>query len=433
MVGVVLRNSLQRWRSLPSFLISSSSPVCLSAVWYYGLDRVEAVGDVVAVSMGLQWWHLVSRLCVPVAVYFCARLPLCELVVGLGVQEEVSHIVLVATSKCGCNPEGGGAWSALVVSRVVVLLRWVLVVYPGLAVAAARMSEKLWQRLLQALYAPGGCFVELVVRCGSRCWAPRSLRSVLVPCLGLLVALWESVLRSCVVARPHTTRLVALGLWFWLSGGSGTLLFALLQLSRLLLLLRLGLGGFGPCHDLSKAASLSKSSCSATAPVFPDATDVEAGLCGIGSGEGAAVMELLEVVELLSLLAGGSDGLGGCAVVAFCLVSLFVGLCCVCSAGSTGVLVVGLVGVLLVDRADGEGAGVVAGVFIRFVSGGGGRGLCAWFPGRVLVFVVELAVEGLFCECTVIELVGGLPADRSVDEEGKVAESGFRSGLASPL
>ena len=36
-------------------------------------------------------------------------------------------------------------------------------------------------------------------------------------------------------------------------------------------------------------------------------------------------LELMEVVELLSLLVGGSDSLGGCVVLSFCLVSLVVG------------------------------------------------------------------------------------------------------------
>ena len=126
-----------------------------------------------------------------------------------------------------------------------------------------------------------------------------------------------SVLRSCVVARPHTAR-----------AGCGRML----------------------------------SGC------VPDAIDVEAGFCGIGSDEAATVtpspLELLEVVELLSLLVGGSDGrLGGCVVVAFCLVNLFAGFCSVCCAGNLSVLVVGFVGILLVDRAEGEGAGSVVGVF----------------------------------------------------------------------
>ena len=112
---------------------------------------------------------------------------LCELVVGLGVQEEQGHIVLVEDVD-GCSPEAGGAWSAA--PPVVALLRWVLVVYPSwLAVAAACMSGMARGRTLREAGA-ARCLVELVVRCGSRRWAQRS----------------QSVLCSCAVARLHTAQ-----------------------------------------------------------------------------------------------------------------------------------------------------------------------------------------------------------------------------------
>ena len=68
-------------------------------------------------------------LCVPVAISFIARLPLCELVLGLGVQEELSYIVLVEDVEVWIQPR---RWwflvccTGFVTAPVVVLPRWVL-------------------------------------------------------------------------------------------------------------------------------------------------------------------------------------------------------------------------------------------------------------------------------------------------------------------